>query len=118
MAAPITTQPQPQPGSLLISTVHGHRNWSTGIFDCFTDLKTCIISWFCLPCMICSLSSRIGDCACMPYCVPGGSITMRSRIRTLGGIQGTVCNDCCIMQFCGPCAICQMSRELDNMGIP
>jgi len=41
MAAPVTTQPQP--GSLIVSTVEGHRNWSTGLFDCFTDIKTCKI---------------------------------------------------------------------------
>lgn len=41
MADPIKTQPQPQQGGLLVTTVEGHRNWSTGLFDCFTDLKTC-----------------------------------------------------------------------------
>ena len=46
-----------------------------------------IISYFCLPCMVCNLSSRTGDCACMPLCVPGGNIAIRSRVRTLGGIQ-------------------------------
>ena len=31
--------------------------------------------------------------------------------------QGSICNDCLVMSFCGQCAVCQMARELDNMGL-
>ncbi|CAC5425994.1 unnamed protein product [Mytilus coruscus] len=117
MAEPVTAQPQPIEGTLLVSTVQGHRKWTTGLFDCFTDCKTCVISYFCLPCMVCNLAVKLGDCACMPYVVPGSTVAMRTRLRTLGGIQGSICNDCLVMGFCEPCAICQMSRELNNMGI-
>ncbi|XP_071169966.1 cornifelin homolog B-like isoform X2 [Mytilus edulis] len=117
MAEPVTAQPQPIEGTLLVSPVQGHRNWTTGLFDCFSDCKTCVISYLCLPCMVCNIAVRLGDGACMPYVVPGSTITMRTRLRTLGGIQGSICNDCLVMSFCEPCAICQMSRELNNMGI-
>ncbi|XP_071170477.1 placenta-specific gene 8 protein-like [Mytilus edulis] len=118
MAAIVTVQPQSQMGNLLLSNVHGHRDWSTGLCDCFSDCKTCIIGYCCLPCLTCSVASRIGECCCMHYFVPGGTINMRTRIRTLGGIQGSACNDCLVVNFCCICAICQMSREIDNMGIP
>ena len=44
----------------------------------------------CMPCAICDISSRIGDCACMPFCVPGALLTARTRIRTLGGIEVSI----------------------------
>ena len=31
--------------------------------------------------------------------------------------QGSICTDCLTMSFCGLCAICQMQRELDAMGL-
>lgn len=33
-------------------------------------------------------------------------------------LQGSACNDFCALACCGPCAVCQMQRELDNMGVP
>lgn len=41
MAEPVTAQPQPIEGTLLVSPVQGHRKWTTGLFDCFSDCKTC-----------------------------------------------------------------------------
>lgn len=37
--------------------------------------------------MVCNIAVRLGDGACMPYVVPGSTIAMRTRLRTLGGIQ-------------------------------
>ncbi|KAL5005597.1 hypothetical protein ScPMuIL_016755 [Solemya velum] len=115
MAQPVTSQPMGTP--LLIGTVQGHRDWTTGLFGCFSDCGSCLCTWCCLPCMLCTLSTRLGDCMCMPYCVPGSSIAMRTRVRTLGGIQGSVCSDCVATTICGACVICQMSREMDAMGL-
>ncbi|XP_062611156.1 cornifelin homolog A-like [Saccostrea cucullata] len=112
---------QPTAGSgnpLMVTGIEGHRDWSTGLFDCFDDLKSCLLGFFCLPCTVCSVASRTGECCCMPYCVQGGTVVLRSRIRTIGGIQGTACMDCVILSLLGPCAVCQMQRELDNMGVP
>ncbi|XP_033739636.1 cornifelin-like [Pecten maximus] len=112
----VTTQPQPGNG-LMVTDFTGHRHWSTGLFGCFDDIPSCLLTFFCLPCMECKQASRIGECCCMPYCVPGGSLAMRARIRTAGGIQGSVTNDCMTLACCGPCAVCQMDRELTNMGV-
>lgn len=121
MATTVIVQ-QPTAGGtgnpLMVSTIEGHRNWTTGLFDCFTDIKSCILGYFCLPCTVCNVATRTGECCCMPFFVPGGTVVMRTRIRTLGGIQGSACNDFCALACCGPCAVCQMQRELDNMGVP
>jgi hypothetical protein len=41
----------------------------------------------CYSCAICQLASRTGECFCTPSCVPAADINLRTRIRTLGGIQ-------------------------------
>lgn len=112
----IVNQPQAH-NQLLIGSVHGHRQWSTGLCDCFSDIGTCLFTWFCYQCAMCQLASRTGECMCVTCFVPGAEINLRTRIRTLGGIQGSMCNDCLTVACCGPCAACQEARELKNMGI-
>ncbi|KAK6169401.1 hypothetical protein SNE40_020465 [Patella caerulea] len=116
MTTVITTQPGGGNGLLLVPP-QGHRDWSSGLFGCCSDCKSLICTCCCLPCMLCTLSSKIGDCACMPFFVPGGLLAMRSKLRTMGGIQGSICGDCVALTLCEPCAICQMSREMDTMGL-
>ncbi|CAC5376202.1 unnamed protein product [Mytilus coruscus] len=77
-----------------------------------------VFTFFCYPCAVCNLASRTGECFCAPACVPGGEIILRNRIRSVGGIRGSMCDDCCVILCCGPCAACQEARELNNMGVP
>lgn len=113
----VTQQPMVGGRQMLIGSVDGHRDWDSGLFSCFSDCKSLLCTYCCLPCAICNISSRTGECACMPWFVPGGLIALRARIRTLGGIQGSVCSDCMALSCCGMCAVCQMQRELDAMGL-
>ncbi|XP_060583712.1 cornifelin homolog [Ruditapes philippinarum] len=109
---------QPMAGrQMLVGSVEGHRDWDSGLFSCCTDCKSLLMTYCCLPCAICNISNRVGECSCMPWFVPGALVALRARIRTLGGIQGSICTDCMTMSFCGLCAICQMQRELDAMGL-
>ncbi|XP_021362857.1 cornifelin homolog A-like isoform X1 [Mizuhopecten yessoensis] len=113
----IVTQPEPASNPLMLTGLQGHRKWTTGLFGCFDDIPMCLLTLCCLPFVECKNASRLEECCCIPYCVPGGTIIVRARLRTIGGIQGSVCNDCMTLACCGPCAVCQMSREMDNMGI-
>ncbi|KAL5009949.1 hypothetical protein ScPMuIL_012254 [Solemya velum] len=112
----ITTQPtrhhgvRPGPG-------HDYREWASGICGCLSDLRTCSYTCCCLCCMMGDTAERLGDCYVMPYLVPAATMGMRIRIRSMGGIKGTICNDCVMSTCCYPCAVCQMSRELDTMGV-
>ena len=38
---------QPTAGQMLIGSVDGHREWSTGVLDCFSDFKSCKFVYFC-----------------------------------------------------------------------
>ncbi|KAH3888957.1 hypothetical protein DPMN_013002 [Dreissena polymorpha] len=108
---------QPMQRVMMVGTLQGHRDWDTGLFACCSDCKTLLCTWFCLPCVLCDISKRMGECMCMPFCVPDGLLALRARMRTLGGIQGSICNDCLVLNCCGACAVCQMRRELDAMGL-
>ncbi|XP_033739641.1 placenta-specific gene 8 protein-like isoform X3 [Pecten maximus] len=113
----IIVQPQSTTNRDILGPVQGHRGWSTGLCGCFSDCVSCLLTLCCLPCMECRNASRLGECCCLPYCCLGASMAMRARLRTLGGIQGSICDDCCVVTCCPMCAVCQMSRELDNMGV-
>ena len=39
----VIQQPQIQTNKLLVADVFGNRNWSTGIFDCFSNVANCKI---------------------------------------------------------------------------
>ncbi|XP_071136673.1 placenta-specific gene 8 protein-like [Mytilus edulis] len=113
----VIAQPQQLKNSLLLVDVRGSREWSTGLCDCFSDIGNCFFTWCCYCCAVSSLASRIGECCCTTCCVPAAEINIRTRIRTMGGIRGDMCNDCMTVCCCGPCAACQEGRELKNMGI-
>ncbi|XP_076079118.1 placenta-specific gene 8 protein-like [Mytilus galloprovincialis] len=115
----VVNQPTLQHDQLMgTTTLDGHRTWSTGLFDCFSDMANCVFTCCCYPFAVCNLASRLGECFCAPACVPGGDIILRNRIRSVGGIKGSMCDDCLVIVCCGPCAACQEARELTNMGIP
>ncbi|KAH3888953.1 cornifelin homolog [Dreissena polymorpha] len=103
--------------NMMVCSLNGHRDWDSGLMACCTDCRSLLMTYFCLPCSLCDISSRTGECMCMPFCVAGGLLALRARIRTLGGIQGSICGDCIAISCCGLCAICQMQRELDAMGL-
>ncbi|KAL3857852.1 hypothetical protein ACJMK2_012482 [Sinanodonta woodiana] len=102
---------------LLLGTKDGSRDWTTGLCGCFENICSLFGTCCCLPCMLCSLSVRLGDCLCMPLCVPDAVVAMRARTRTLGDIRGTICMDYVTTAWCGPCVVCQMDRELTAMGL-
>ncbi|XP_053374602.1 cornifelin homolog A-like [Mercenaria mercenaria] len=102
---------------LVTTSIDGNRDWTSSLFDCMQDKLNCLFVVFCSPCVTCQLGTRIGECLFMPLFVPGAILTMRTRLRTLGGIQGSICNDCLMSSLCGPCALCQMKREMDVMGL-
>ncbi|VDI38070.1 Hypothetical predicted protein [Mytilus galloprovincialis] len=113
----VIAQPQQHGNPLLLVDRHGIRDWSTGIFDCCSDVGNCFFTFCCCSCAMASLASRLGECCCTMCCVPAAPINMRTRIRTMGGIRGDMCNDCLTVSCCYMCAACQEARELKNMGL-
>lgn len=117
---------QQQPGVVVVNQPSGAANWQavqargewgSGIFGCFEDMKSCMCAILCSPFFACCLAKRMGENCCTPY-LAGGLVAMRSVLRTRHNIQGSISGDCCTIFFCGNCAMCQMSREMDKWGYP
>ncbi|XP_062569503.1 cornifelin homolog B-like, partial [Saccostrea cucullata] len=92
------------------------RDWSTGICGCFEDFGDCCLELLC-PCYVCYLSHKLGESCCLPFafCGHGALIPLRTKIRTENNIQGSICEDCCMVFLCANCVMCQLSREYDNI---
>ena len=43
--------------------------------------------FFCYPCLMCRISRRLGEHCCVPMCVPGGGVVLRTKLRLMLGIQ-------------------------------
>ncbi|KAJ8770082.1 hypothetical protein K2173_010127 [Erythroxylum novogranatense] len=105
-------------------------SWSTGLCDCFSDMRTCCLTWWCpcitfgriaeivdkgtTPCaasgsIYCLLASFTG-CACLYSCI------YRSKMRKEYMLKENTCNDCLVHCCCETCALCQEYRELKNRG--
>ena len=89
------------------------RQWSSPVFGCLADIKTCLCGMFFLPCLECQVASRLNE-PCMSFCFPAN---LRTKLRTQYGIQGDVYSDGCGMACCGPFLVCQMDRELTALGV-
>ncbi|XP_074660374.1 cornifelin-like [Tubulanus polymorphus] len=94
----------------------GLNEWSTGLCDCFADCQVCLCGYFFYACTLCRISSAMRENACAPLCCPGGLLALRTKLRVEHDIRGGVCNDACVLQFCGVCAVCQMEREMKMAG--
>ncbi|XP_015895405.3 protein PLANT CADMIUM RESISTANCE 2 [Ziziphus jujuba] len=104
--------------------------WSTGLFDCFSDVKTCCITCWC-PCVTFGRIAEIvdkGSSSCgangalytLIACVTGFpccySCFYRTKMRQQYSLAESPCGDCLVHCFCESCALCQEHRELQNRG--
>ncbi|XP_062849390.1 plac8 onzin related protein 6 [Trichomycterus rosablanca] len=107
-----------QPG-VIIPAGAKTAQWSSGLCDCCEDMSICCFGLWCPCCMMCTTSQEFGECLCLPlldYCcgaiIPPVTLSMRSSMRERYRLQGTMCDDCCVVRCCTLCAWCQMAREL------
>ncbi|ELU15851.1 hypothetical protein CAPTEDRAFT_118646 [Capitella teleta] len=92
------------------------RSWSTSLCGCCEDIGGCIYGYFCMCCLMCTVASQLGENCCVPIFLQGGTMAMRTKLRTQYGITGSICDDWCMTTCCGALAMCQMHRELKNLG--
>ncbi|XP_054902649.1 cornifelin homolog B-like [Poeciliopsis prolifica] len=113
-----------KPPPTQVVEVMNPREWSTGLFDCLGDLKTCCFAYWCFPCFACKTSKDYGEHLCLPlldafgWCVPPITLGMRVSMRHRYGIDGSLPNDCVLSSFCTVCIWCQMAREIEKRNAP
>ncbi|KDP29383.1 hypothetical protein JCGZ_18304 [Jatropha curcas] len=104
--------------------------WSTGLWDCFNDINSCCLTWWC-PCITFGRIAEIVDrgstscgvsgamyilimwltgCSCIYSCF------YRAKLRGQYFLEEKPCPDCCVHYCCEGCALCQEYRELTNRG--
>ncbi|PON62728.1 PLAC8 motif-containing protein [Parasponia andersonii] len=104
--------------------------WSTGLCDCFSDVRNCCITCWC-PCITFGQIAEIvdkGSTSCgasgalytLIACVTGVacfySCFYRSKMRQQYTLEESPCGDCLTHCFCENCALCQEYRELQSRG--
>jgi len=114
----------------------GKRDWSYGLFDCFSACGLCCFAAWC-PCIVWSRnrqrlrslqyqgvalpagSERTDEHCCM-YCGLAAAgygwvlqIRHREEIRERYGIRGSPFNDCFVSWCCRACSLTQERREIE-----
>ncbi|XP_070578321.1 cornifelin-like isoform X1 [Ptychodera flava] len=93
---------------------HKHpREWTTDIWHCAGEPRSCMCGCCFLPCFLCEVSARLDEPFCAGFWWPCGLTGLRTKMRLQHKIQGDVFQDVFYSTCCGPCAACQMARELD-----
>lgn len=123
------TKEQPVP-SQSPSLSPSNEPWSTGLFDCFDDYKSCCLTLWC-PCVSVGRVTEIVNEGVVSCRSSGTLYTLlifvcgctccytawnRSKLRTRYSLEGQHCNDCLTHCLCEECAMCQEYRELENRG--
>ncbi|CAF4539734.1 unnamed protein product [Rotaria socialis] len=102
--------------------------WTTPLSGCFDDVDTCVYGLWCLPCLfgqnakqidgtdcttMCCLYSLLG---CLGMCwIP--HVLKRKILRQKYSLREEPCEDSFATCCCGPCAVCQETRELKARGM-
>ncbi|XP_078001001.1 cornifelin-like isoform X1 [Glandiceps talaboti] len=93
---------------------HKHpREWTTDIWHCAGEPRSCLCGCCFLPCFLCEVSGRLNEPFCAGFWWPCGLTGLRTKMRLKHKIEGDVFKDVFYSTCCGPCAACQMARELD-----
>jgi Cys-rich protein (TIGR01571 family) len=107
-----------QPASSVIPATmpQNVREWHSDLCGCCEDCGVCCYAYFCHPCFMCSLAGRMGENECGPFfCGRLFEIPMRTKLRTMHGIKGSICKDICCGTFCEFCVVTQMMREIKHI---
>ncbi|CAL5400026.1 unnamed protein product [Camellia sinensis] len=119
------------PNSMANPTMTSKNEWSSGLFDCFSDTSSCCLTIWC-PCVTFGRIAEIVDeggttccegtawylllCWWAHICAPLYSCGYRSKLRNRYSLESSPCNDCLVHFCCEKCALCQEYRELENRG--
>lgn len=95
------------------------RQWSHGLFSCFDDCGTCLVTYFCHCYTAGKNAEAVGDscllCGLATF-VPLANIffmaQIRSKIREAKGIEGTFLNDLLATCCCPLCMLVQSAQEV------
>ncbi|KAH3821751.1 cornifelin homolog B-like [Dreissena polymorpha] len=92
------------------------RDWVAPLFSC-KDGKTSNKSLVCCWCYHkYMLAMRLGETPFLCF-MPCSAFGLRVKVRTQFALKGSMVGDLFTSFFCEPCTVCQMTRELDHVGL-
>ncbi|KAK7501813.1 hypothetical protein BaRGS_00006899 [Batillaria attramentaria] len=95
---------------------HSEREWTSPFCSCKSNRGSCCWMCCCWPYYRYSVSTRLGETPFMPL-IPCAAFALRVKMRALFSIKGSIIKDFFAALCCEPCVVCQMTRELDNVGL-
>ncbi|GHP03125.1 hypothetical protein PPROV_000188000 [Pycnococcus provasolii] len=118
-------------------SAHAAPTWASGVFDCCSDVETCLTPFgvlygrtesivngpgspfFTVPCCVFTMGLQVPEtcpiAACLGSCMCLGP--QRTKLRQKYGIPEGSWGDVCETCFCAPCVVCQHARELKMRGV-
>ncbi|KAJ7376444.1 hypothetical protein OS493_034721 [Desmophyllum pertusum] len=98
----------------------GTTNAVNGARDCADALKTVPqkFVWDCVFHRVCCVIylREWAKVVVLPLAVLELLLGLRIKLRVQENIQGSLCNDFCLVLWCESCVLCQMARELNFVG--
>ncbi|XP_070570664.1 cornifelin homolog A-like [Ptychodera flava] len=115
----LTSQPESiNTGKIIIPQKYlPKREWSSKLVDDACTDKALCMSAVCMPCcMVEKIARQVGETenVCFfAYCLQFNIWPLRTKLRTMVNIEGSLCDDWVSSTCCGFCALCQMAKEAD-----
>ncbi|XP_078000906.1 cornifelin homolog A-like [Glandiceps talaboti] len=111
----VTEQPKYGRQTNLEGETKQQQWWSNDLFNCVSDMRSCLCGCFFFPCFQCEIAQRMNEAPALGCCWPCGLSSMRTKLRYEHNIEGSIITDVVCSLCCGPCVACQISRELDDL---
>ncbi|RUS76718.1 hypothetical protein EGW08_015521 [Elysia chlorotica] len=120
----VTKQPDRKPSKVRaarafatpFNDAHSDRAWSSGMCECSEGNRSLAGQVLCWPFYRYTLATRLGETPFMPL-IPCAAFALRIKVRTMFGIKGSLIGDFMASLCCEPCVVCQMTREMDHIGL-
>jgi Cys-rich protein (TIGR01571 family) len=99
------------------SIPRNRQNWlGGGLFDCFSDMKTCLHGFCCAPCCIPVYQANFNSSDPFMNCCTLDLCGFRYEVREHYHVEGNLFYDCIANLFCWPCSNAQVMREITIRG--
>ena len=102
-----------------VGTATNEKEWTVGLFDCFSNCQFCVYATCCFPCAGCSFENDENQAGCFaPFCCYMicpclYGCTKRKSFREKYGLRESPCCDCCVNWCCPCCELIQRRGQYD-----
>ncbi|VDO09937.1 unnamed protein product [Rodentolepis nana] len=92
------------------------RDWNSDLFHCHKDIGNCFLVACCPMCAAGYELYKHDENPILGCCFNGVLMAFIAQYRARNQIKGSLCSDCLTSMFCGPCALCRLHRDYQELG--